>query len=159
MGLSQRQTDHERVGQYVARQQHLTGQSDRDYKQCRQREVRGEHPFGQAQILRINVLDHRDVKLPWQADDRHHRDAGLYYHRRPINGFFPVFLEARGEHGLIEQVVETVVEAVGDERADGEKGEQLDQRLKGNRQHHAAVVLGGVEVARAEDDGEQRQHQ
>ena len=109
--------------------------------------------------MRVDVLDYGDVKLPRQADDRHHRHAGLHHHRRPVNGFFPVFLEARGEHCLVEQVIETVVQTKSDEGADREKSKQLDQRLKGNRQHHAAVVLGGVEVARTEDDGEQRQHQ
>ena len=99
------------------------------------------------------------MKLSRQADDRHHGDAGLYHHRRPVDGLFPVFLKARGEHGLAEQIAETVVQAVGDKRTDGEKSEQLDQRLKGNRQHHAAVVFGGVEVACTEHDGKQRQYQ
>ena len=71
----------------------------------------------------------------------------------------PVLLQARREHRLIEQVVETVIQAVGYKGADGEKGEQFDQRLEGNRQHHAAVVFGGIEVARAKYNGKQRQHQ
>ncbi len=154
MGLGQWQADHERVGQHIAGQHHLTGEGDRDYKQCGQRQIGGEDPFRQTQILRVDVLHHGDVKLPRQADDRHHRHAGLHHHRWPVDGFLPVRLKARGEHCLIEQVVETVIQTVRDEGADGEKGEQLDQRLERDRQHHATVVFGGVEVARTENDGE-----
>ena len=46
-----------------------------------------------------------------------------------------------------------------DEDADREEGDQLDQRLEGDGGHHALVALGGVEVARAEDDGEERHEQ
>ena len=42
--------------------------------------------------------------------------------------------------------------------ADREEGEQLHQRLEGDRRHHALVALGGVEVARAEQDGERGEH-
>ena len=159
MGLGHWQADHIGVRQHRAGQQHLAAQGDGHHKQCREDQISREHPLGQAQILGVDVLHHRHMKLSRQADDRHHGDAGLYHHRRPVDGLFPVFLKARGEHGLAEQIAETVVQAVGDKRTDGEKSEQLDQRLKGNRQHHAAVVFGGVEVACTEHDGKQRQYQ
>ncbi|MNQ65019.1 hypothetical protein D3C85_794630 [compost metagenome] len=99
------------------------------------------------------------MELPGQADNGHHRDAGLHHHRGPVDGFFPILLQARGEHGLVEQVVETVVKTVSNERSHRQESEQLDQRFEGNRQHHATVVFGGIEVAGTEDDGEQRQNQ
>ncbi|MNO94535.1 hypothetical protein D3C76_861550 [compost metagenome] len=71
----------------------------------------------------------------------------------------PVFRQLRRIAGLFEQVAEAVVEAEGDEHADGEEGGELDQRLEGDRQHHAAVVFGDVQRAGAEHDAEQRQHQ
>ncbi|MFN8513095.1 MAG: hypothetical protein U0841_11000 [Chloroflexia bacterium] len=47
-----------------------------------------------------------------------------------------------------------MVEAEGDEDPDRQEGEQLDQRLERNRRDQPLVPLGGVEVARAEDDRE-----
>ena len=38
-------------------------------------------------------------------------------------------------------------------------GQQLDHALECHRQHHALVVLGGVDVPGAEQDGERRHHQ
>jgi len=38
-----------------------------------------------------------------------------------------------------------------------QKGDQLDQRLQCHRQHHAVVVLGGVDAPGAEQDRKQRQ--
>ncbi len=39
------------------------------------------------------------------------------------------------------------------------KATQLDERLHRDRQHQAVLVLGGVDVARAEGDGEAGQDQ
>ncbi len=60
---------------------------------------------------------------------------------------------------LGEQVIEPIVQVEDDEDPHGQKRQQLDQRLERDRQHHAPVVLGDVQAARAEYDGEQRQHQ
>ncbi|MCY1345726.1 hypothetical protein D9M69_317910 [compost metagenome] len=68
-------------------------------------------------------------------------------------------LQLRGIAGALEQVVEAVEQAEGDVGAHREESQKLDQGFEGDRQHHAAVVLGGVEVAGAEEDGEQGQHQ
>ncbi len=58
-----------------------------------------------------------------------------------------------------EQVVEAVVQVEYHEHAHGQEGQQLDQRFEGNGQDHAAVVLGDIQAARTENDGEQCQHQ
>ena len=42
------------------------------------------------------------------------------------------------------------------ERPDGQQRDQLDDRFEGHRQHHAAMLLGGMHVAHAEQDGEHR---
>ena len=125
--LGQWQADHEGVGQYRAGQQHLPGQGNGYHKQPGQNQVGRKHPFGQLQVLRLDVFNHGDMELTGQADNRHHRHASLDDHRRPVDGFFPVLLKPRCEHGLIEQIVETVIEPISHKGADGEKGEQLDQ--------------------------------
>ena len=127
MRLGQWQANDEGVRQYRARQQHLTRQRNGHDEQRRQCQVGREYPFGQAQVLRVDVFHDGHMELPWQADNRHHRHASLDHHRWPVDGFLPVFLEARGEHGLVEKVVETVIQAVGHIRADRQKSEQLHQ--------------------------------
>ncbi|MNO53200.1 hypothetical protein D3C76_436380 [compost metagenome] len=61
------------------------------------------------------------MELPWQADDRHHGNAGLHHHRRPVDGFLPVGFQTRGQLRLAEQVVEAVVQVKGNEGAHGEE--------------------------------------
>ena len=159
VGLGQRQADDKRIRQHRAGQQHLPGQGDRHDKQRGQGQIGRKHPLGQAKILRVDVFHYGHVELPGQADDRHHRHPGLHDHRWPVDRLLPVLLQARCQHGLVKQVFETVVQTISHERTHREEGEQLDQRFKGNGQHHAAVVFGGVEVASAEHNGEQCQHQ
>ncbi len=159
MSVRQWQTDHERVGQHGRGQQHLSGQRNRHDEQCRQCQIGREHPFGEIQVLRLDVFDHRDVKLSRQADNRHHRHTGLHEHRRPVDRVLPVFLKAWRKFGLIEQVVESVVQAERDKHADCHEREQLDQRFESNSQHHTAMVFSHIQITCAEDDGEQRQNQ
>src|SRR3546814_10723147 len=46
-----------------------------------------------------------------------------------------------------------IEQAEDDEGADGEEGGQLDQRLEGDGQHHAAMLLGRLHMAHAEQIG------
>ena len=55
---------------------------------------------------------------------------------------------------LREDVAETVIHAVGHDETDRDEGDQLDYRFERDRRHHALVVLGGVDVAGAEQDAE-----
>ena len=55
------------------------------------------------------------------------------------------------------EVARAVEQDEGDEDADREEGEELHHRLHRDRQHHAVLVLGGVGVAGAEEDGEERE--
>ena len=59
-------------------------------------------------------------------------------------------------HGLREQRGWAVEHVEGDEYADGEKGDELDDRLGRDRQHQSVLVLGGVDVAGAEQHRERR---
>ncbi|MNO72306.1 hypothetical protein D3C76_632490 [compost metagenome] len=159
MRLGQRQADHEGVRHDSGGQVQLAGEGDRHDEQRGQHQVGGKHPARQVEVAWLDVFHHGDVELPWQAHDRGHRHAGLQQHRRPVHGVLPVFLELRCVTRFFQQVAEAVVETEGDEDADGEEGRQLDQRFEGDGQHHAAVVFGDVQAARAEDDGEQREDQ
>ena len=57
---------------------------------------------------------------------------------------------------LRQQVGGTVEQHEQHERADGEQCQELDHQFEGDRQHHAAMLLGGLHVAHAEQDGEHR---
>ena len=159
MGFGQRQADDEGVRCHACRQQHLPGEGDGHDEQRSQHQIGREYPARQAQVLGLDVLHHGDVELPRQTDDGDHRHTGLHQHCRPVHRLVPESVQLGGVVCLVEQIVEAVVQAEGDEGANGEEGQQLDQRLEGNRQHHAAMVLGDVEVAGAEQNGEQRQSQ
>ncbi len=80
MQFGQRQADDEGIRRYASGQQHLSRQRDRDHEYRGEYQIEREHPAGQAEVARLDVLYHRNVKLPWQADDRHHRDGGLDQH-------------------------------------------------------------------------------
>ncbi len=58
--------------------------------------------------------------------------------------------------GLAEQCERPVEHPEGDEHADADEGNELDQQFGGDRQHQAVLVLGGVDMARAEQDREDR---
>jgi len=58
-----------------------------------------------------------------------------------------------------EPSAETIVYAKRDEETNRQKGQQLDERLEGDRCDHPFVSLRGVKVARAEQDREGGQDQ
>jgi hypothetical protein len=45
---------------------------------------------------------------------------------------------------------------IGDEQADGHKGNELHHRFHRDGEDHAVLVFRGVDVAGAEEDGEDR---
>ncbi len=59
---------------------------------------------------------------------------------------------------LVEQIAEAVEQTEGDECANRHECQELDQGFEGDGQDHSAVMLGDIEVAGAEEDGEQREH-
>ncbi len=80
MQFGQRQADHEGVRSDARRQQHLPGKRDRHDEHGGQHQVEREYPARQAEVARLDVFHYRNVKLPRQTDDRHHRDGGLDQH-------------------------------------------------------------------------------
>ena len=131
------------------------GERDRQDEQVDQQQVEREQPDRLVEMPLLDVLDDRDLELPRQADDREHRQQRQ---RHPVadrlHGRQP--RDFRHLRGAREQVAEAVEQAEGDEQADAHEGDELDHRLEGDRRHQALMVLGRVDVAGAEQDGEQR---
>ena len=154
--MRQRQRQHEAVGRGGIRtRQGHAGQCDRHHQHADQRQVADEHPACRLQVGRVLALDHADMELARQADDGGERQQGLG--------------EEAGRQRTAEEAVATVDHAVGQaavtrqqpqrQRTDRHEGQQFHQRLQCDRQHHAAVVFGGVDAAGTEQDREHRQHQ
>ena len=102
--------------------------------------------------LAVGTLDESDQELARQAEDRDGSEAGRDD-------------EIAGEHATTPSRARVslkrrrAVEVQQREHADRRECQQLDDRLEGDRQHDALVVLGRVEPARAEQDREQRHQQ
>ncbi len=156
----QRQDERVRVDTPVGKV-HPAAERDRQYEDVDREHVDGEQPDRLLQMVFIDVLDHRDLKLARQEHDREH---GQDRQPDPARIASRNTLE-RSEHGrelrfggrAREHVPEAVVDPEGHERADREEREQLHERLERDCGHHALVMLGGVEVTRPEGNREQRQ--
>ena len=75
-------------------------------------------------------------------------------------------VEGRGQHlahalaigGLHGQIAQAIEHPPGHIAADANEGDQLDDALRGDGHHQAIVMLGGVDLARAEGHGETGEH-
>ena len=103
------------------------------------------------------------MELAWQqhnGDERQqrHRDQSCELRLACENR-----RRTRPFHRLREQRHRPIEHPEGDEHADRQEGDQLDQRFRRDRQHQAVLVLGRVDMARAEQHRErghrQRHHQ
>ena len=111
----------------------------------------------------VDVLDDGHLELPRQAQDRERREHEQPHPARVAPGRSVERREQARELRIggdpREQVAETDVEAERDEQSDREEGDELDDRLERDRCDHPFVTLGGVEMARAEQDREHRERQ
>ena len=105
----------------------------------------------------VRVLNHHNVELSWQADNRQHGHQGLSEERRCLYSVGGQGANQVRIGGLLKQVTETVEQPVPDEQADSDKGDQLDQGFERHRLDHAPVVLRRLQVAGAEQHGEHGQ--
>ena len=92
------------------------GERDRQDEQVDHQEVEREQPDRLVQVVLVDVLDHRDLELARQEQDRHPGEAGQ---REPVGEGQTGALEGQegaeaGVDRLVEDVAEAVVEAVGD---------------------------------------------
>ena len=154
----QRQDEHVAVDLAGAKCQQA-GNRDRHHEQIDRQEIEREQPGGAFDLAFIVVLDHRHVELPRQQDDRHERQQRGREQR--VERRLPRE-DAGGLRAIacrLEQRAGTAEHPEGDKDADGEKGEQLDDQFGGDRQHQAVLVLGGVDMAGAEQHREGRHRQ
>ncbi len=159
IALQQRQTDDVGIGRHAVAEQHLTSQSDGHHKEAGQQQVNRENPACQTQITRLAVFHHSNLELPGQADEGENRNGGLQQNADDRRIALPVALQHRLRARLSYQVCCAAEQPEHHKQPDRQKRQQLDQRLKGNRQHHASVVLRHIQAAGPEQHGKQCQNQ
>ena len=156
----ERQPEHEHVAVHAAggKRQQARGR-DRHHEQIDKDEVKREQPRGAADLSLAVVLDHGNVELPRQQHDgeqrqrRHRAERAerrrMRQHRRGLRQLQRARKQRQrpGEHDE------------GHEDADGEKSDELDDQLGGDRHHQSVLMLGGVDVPGPEQDGEGRHQQ
>ncbi len=104
----------------------------------------------------MSILDHGDVELPRQAEDRQHGQQGLGPEALAEVLLGELTLQLQEIVGAGQHVAHAVEHAPGDVGTQRHEGAELDHRLEGDGMDQALVVLGGVGVAGAEQDREQR---
>ena len=159
--LRQRQGQDEHIGVHRAGlEMHQTGRRNRQHEQVDQQHVEWEQPERPAQMHLPDVLDDYHLELARQADDNRHgqqRDgdpASVAQGR--LGGQQAGDLRMFRRSG--EQVGEAVMDAP-DHRDSRQERQQLDHALERDGGDHALMVLGGIDVPRAERDGEGRHQQ
>src|SRR5690606_1120943 len=106
-----------------------------------------------AQVLFVGILDHGDLELARQADDGGGREHG---HGDPAVAERVVGVDFKpGRGGAGKDRLHAAAD-IDHEKADGEEGGELDDGFEGDGGDDAVVLLLGVDVTGAEQDGEQR---
>ena len=153
----ERQCQHEHVAVDAARlEREETGQRDRHDEKIDQQQIERKQP-GRAPDLGLTVvLNDGNVKLARQQDDRkqrqeRHRSERSDRRLAPENGCRLGLLQRAGE-----QNERSVEHPERHEHADCQEGDELDDRLGGDRQHQPVLVLGGVDMPGAEQHRERR---
>lgn len=88
------------------------------------------------------------MELPWQADHRHKGQHGL-----PGEPHRWGLLDEAGR--CLHPVHSLLAQPVHGKQPHRHQGQQLDDRFKRHGQHQAGAVLGGIHLARAEQNGKQ----
>ena len=101
------------------------------------------------------VLDHEDVEHPRQRQEGRRREEDQPHPAAAV----PAPHRDGGGVDAIERPLDAAAQPPDDEDADRQERPELDHRLHGDGHDDAVVPLGGVEVARSEDDGEEREPQ
>ena len=129
------------------------------HEQRDRHQVSRKKPRGDTQVRRLAVLDHRDVKLAWQAKKG---EAGEQRHRHPARRQVRGIESARppGIRGYVFRQHARAREQHEDhEQPERQEREELHQRFERDGQNHSLVALARMHVPHAEQDREQRQDQ
>lgn len=127
----ERQGEHEVVGVDPAvGEEQAPGEGDRQDEEVDRQHVEGKEPGRLAQMLFVDVLDHRHLELRGRKrmaanESSSIHDQGLQEPEKAVE----LDELGVGEHA-IEQLAEAVVETEGDPEADAEEGDELDHRLQ-----------------------------
>ena len=132
--------------------------SKRNDEDVDRHEIEGKKPGGGAHIALVAVFHDGHMKLARQQQN----GAGGQKRVGDPGGA----IERRGEHlvdalavdGLHHEIAKTIEHPPGHIAAHADEGCQLDDALHGDRHHEAIVMLGGVDLARAEGHGETGEH-
>src|SRR5690606_22872415 len=125
-----------------------------NYEDVDEHEIEREHPPCALDLALGVVLDHGDVELPRQqddADEAQERDGEPY---AAVEGPDERRVDLGAMAHALGETVDPAKNGNHDEYADGQKGRELDEGLGGDGQHQAVLVLRGVDVTGAEQDGE-----
>ena len=154
------QAEHERIGiDGITGKALQTCNRDRNHQQREQQHVGRKQPARQPQVGGPLIFDERDLELARQAQDRSRRQQGLSPEAgRPMLGREQVSIRRIGRDRT-EQTGRPAEQPEQGPQTYGSEGQQFDQRLEGHRQHHAAVVLAGLQSAHPEQDRERTQCQ
>ena len=135
-----------RVRAAIGEEQHAA-EHDRQHEEGEQEEIQRKQPDRLVQVRLVHVLDHGHLELAWQEHHRQHAHEGQRKQRGPAFidvGRAAADDEGVGESGLLcrarEDVADAAEHAPGDEGADGEKGQQLEQGFEGDRRDHAPLL-------------------
>ena len=156
----QRQRQHEAVGiEGALGQAQQARRGDGNHEQVDQHQVDREQPGGAADLRLRVVLHHRHVELARQQQDGHQAEER---HRQPGHA-----VKVAGEDAMdlrvlldaLEKIADAAQHGERDEEADRQEGGELDERFGRNRDDQAFLMLGRIDVARAEQNGEGRHRQ
>ena len=133
-----------------------TGDSDRQDKEIDQYEIDRKQPRRARDLGLVVVLHHCDMELPWQQDDGEGREQSHCQQSAEAGFAAQDFHGGWCFHRLFEQRARPVEHIEGDEDADGEERHQFDDGFRRHGKHQAMLMFGGVDMPRAEQDGENR---
>ncbi len=128
-------------------------------KNIDEQQIEWKEPDRPLEVRLVDVLDDDDLEL---ARQKNNGQAGKDDQRGPRSRPAGIELQQATEIGArrrpLEQIAEPTEQAVSNEQADRHEGDKLDHRLKSHSSDHALVALGGIEMTRPEEDGEEGQH-
>src|SRR5690606_26888562 len=153
LAVEQGQGEREHVGIRPVGHEGQPEQRDGEREQAHAQHVGGKDPARGAQVFFVGVLDHRDLELARQADDG---GGGQHRHGDPAVAKSVVGVDFEARCGGAGEDRLHAAADIDDEKADGEEGGELDDGFEGDGSDDAVVLLLGVDVAGAEQDGEQR---
>ena len=154
MPCEQRDGEDVEVGGRLAPDDRQTGERDRQDEQVDQNQIEREEPGRRAQFALAAVFDDCDVELA-----RQQYDGEAAQHREDQPGRGRGLVVGRLNHLAVrrrrrDEPVQATQEQEGGRETNRQERGELDDRFDRHRQHQPVLMLRGVGVACAEQDGE-----